>query len=274
MGILLKIIWFCQQAWKSIHYCLSLHLYFGKSIAAVPDHSIVLFPYQMTTLSCGLAGVIGFKNGKKEENPVDLNEFAAMVRTIEDNTLKGKTSQQQCFDENCLGGDALIDQIKQISRSLKTGRWFSQIFLDQKLQNRLSDISSVLRQVVQSETASFIKNIGYLNSEESKIVSRRIENLKDIDWCLRMELMDNIRKVAGLMKNFTEKVQPETVMIYRQINAVLNSIDRLEVRGRDSAGISLMFVLSGDEYSHFNQLADQNKLVDMIATRMNQETLI
>ncbi len=197
-----------------------------------------------------------------------------MVRTIEDNTLKGKTSQQQCFDENCLGGDALIDQIKQISRSLKTGRWFSQIFLDQKLQNRLSDISSVLRQIVQSETASFIKNMGYLNSEESKIVSRRIENLKDIDWCLRMELMDNIRKVAGLMKNFTEKIQPKTVMIYRQINAVLNSIDRLEVRGRDSAGISLMFVLSGDEYSFFNQLADQNKLVDMIATRMNQDALI
>jgi glutamine---fructose-6-phosphate transaminase (isomerizing) len=274
MGFLLKIKWFCRQVGKCIYNGLSFHLYFGKSIATVPDHSIVVFPYHAAILACGLAGVVGFKKRKKEDNPFDVNEFAEMVRTIEENTLKGKTSQQQCFDENCLGGDSLIDQIKLISRSLKTGRRFSQIFLDKKLQTRLSDISSVLRQIVQSESNFFIKNIGYLNTEESKIVSRRIENLKDIDWCLRMELMDNIRKVAGLMKNFKGTVQPETVKIYRQINAVLNSIDRLEVRGRDSAGISLMFVLSGEEYSHFNQLADQNKLVDMIATRMNQDALI
>lgn len=265
---------FYNKIYKHIHHLLSYRLYFGKSIGTVPDYSIVLFPVQATSLACGLAGIVGFKKSDAKQKPVDLAGISAMIRTIEENTLKGKTSRKQCFNENCLGGDELIEKIKKQSQEMKTGQNFARIFLDRKCQTELADISSALRKIVQSETEFFKKNIGYLNTAESEIVARRIENLKDIDWCLRMELIDNIRKVEGLLKNVQGTVPPKTIMMYRQINAVLNSIDRLEVRGRDSAGLSLMFMLSGDDYSRFNQMADQHRLADMIATRMNQDALV
>ena len=101
-----------------------------------------------------------------------------------------------------------------------------------------------------------------------------MESLKDIDWCLRMEVIDNVHKIRQLLGRFQGKVSFKTVNMYRQINAILNSIDRLEVRGRDSAGISLMCILSEKEYARFNQMADQNRLADVIASRMNQTTLM
>jgi glutamine---fructose-6-phosphate transaminase (isomerizing) len=54
------------------------------------------------------------------------------------------------------------------------------------------------------------------------------------------------------------------------INSVLNSLDRLEVRGRDSAGISLMFVLDGSEYEKFQDALSAAKKSDTLLTQFNQ----
>ena len=52
----------------------------GKSIGSVPDNSIVLFPYQATSLSCGLAGIVGFKKDSAPVKLVDLAEISAIIR--------------------------------------------------------------------------------------------------------------------------------------------------------------------------------------------------
>ena len=62
-------------------------------------------------------------------------------------------------------------------------------------------------------------------------------------------------------------------LFFRQINAVLNSIDRLEVRGRDSAGISILFVLAAAAFDTLQtELTDEN-LAAEFENRMQAEVL-
>ncbi|MBW1748837.1 MAG: SIS domain-containing protein, partial [Deltaproteobacteria bacterium] len=64
------------------------------------------------------------------------------------------------------------------------------------------------------------------------------------------------------------------VNIFKQINAVLNSIDRLEVRGRDSAGVSMMFVLEGSEVERFKETLKKANLLDQLTERSDQDVLV
>ena len=64
------------------------------------------------------------------------------------------------------------------------------------------------------------------------------------------------------------------VSVFKKINAVLNSIDRLEVRGRDSAGISQVFTLDGPEYERFQQAVEARGLSRELSARTNQEILL
>ena len=107
-------------------------------------------------------------------------------------------------------------------------------------------------------------------------VAERLERLKDVAWCLGTEVGDNVRRVQGLLQRAPAAPSAETVAAFKNINAVLNSIDRLEVRGRDSAGISLLFVLDREAYRRFRELvADAGGgLSEELARRTSGDVLV
>ena len=94
--------------------------------------------------------------------------------------------------------------------------------------------------------------MGHLEVSETEGMGSRIEDLKDIHWCLTSELAENIHKVHELTNQSSTDFSTDSLSIYKKINTVLNSIDRLEVRGRDSAGISLLFIFEETVYQRFN----------------------
>ncbi len=65
----------------------------------------------------------------------------------------------------------------------------------------------------------------------------------------------------------------QSVVILKQINAVLNSLDRLEVRGRDSAGLSAMFHLSRSDFEQFEQAIARKKISQRLSTRSKPDIL-
>ncbi len=67
---------------------------------------------------------------------------------------------------------------------------------------------------------------------------------------------------------------PTTVAFFKKINAVLNSIDRLEVRGRDSAGISMLLVFNAAEFEKFKDALTKADLLDQFRLRCEQVTLV
>ena len=82
--------------------------------------------------------------------------------------------------------------------------------------------------------------------------------MRDAAWSLDREVLCNIKKVEDLLQNNKTELSLSTLVIFKKINAILNSIDYLEVRGRDSTGISLLFILEKNEYELFFEAIRKN----------------
>ncbi len=265
---------FRQVACKTASY-LPADIYFGKSMASVPGGSIILFPCWENILCCGLAGIVSFKNKKKTSSHFDTASLDDMVKKIEERCFAFCKKNDFSLEAHYLGGQSLIDSLFQAVRALKGEDHFFEIFINKDIQNKLSKLAGRLHGIIDKEAKIFYDNIGYFKSDEADRISRRIEDLRDIAWCFTSEIADNIKRTADLLGHRSdEPPTPHLVKIFKNINAVLNSIDRLEVRGRDSAGISLIFILDSAEFEKFKGAIGNANLICQLKERSNRGLLV
>ena len=80
---------------------------------------------------------------------------------------------------------------------------------------------------------------GRLNpSIDLEELNRSLSPLRDVTWAIRRDRIRTAEAVAAL-GDFRD-LDPHTIESYTSIQLALSAIDRLEVRGRDSAGISVI----------------------------------
>ena len=254
--------------------CLLADVYFGKHMCSVPNHSIVFFPCHEYILCCGITGIISFKNKKETDNQADLAVLNDMFEKVEARRFEKCKQDNLYFNDHYFGGQGQVDSFLQAVRTLKRSDAFYNIFLDDKNQNELEGLVHRISNIVDSESKCMADHMGYLDSEEVDILIHRIDNLKDIAWCLASEIIGNIKKIKNLLGYDNKDPNNTIVSIFKQINSVLNSIDRLEVRGRDSAGISLMFILDAREYDRFKNTLEKMNFVDQLKDRLDQDVLV
>jgi len=85
----------------------------------------------------------------------------------------------------------------------------------------------------------------HFSTGDLEIINSRLTRMKDVCWALERDILDNIGGILRLAgSERPEELAPEAFRKYRIINFLLNSLDRLEVRGRDSAGIQISFTLT------------------------------
>ncbi|MCP4107742.1 MAG: SIS domain-containing protein, partial [Desulfobacteraceae bacterium] len=187
---------------------------------------------------CGLAGILSITDKQEITSLADAEALNNIVTEIEQN-------------------DIIDDSLWQTVQSLKREANFIEIYKNKELQDNISELA---------------RRISDITEEKTKLdnISPEIEKLKDIEWCLTKEIQNNIEKVRELAKGDEQGA----VRIFRDINAVLNSIDRLEVRGRDSAGITLMFVLEKPEFEKFRQTLDNENLLKESEERSGKDVLL
>lgn len=252
-------------------------VYFGRHMAEVPKASIVFFPVYSNLFTCGLAGIISIK--KKDKKPQKRTEKSLddLIKKIMGSSYNACIENKLQIETDYLGGDAIIDSLLKTARSLKAVETFYDIYISQGLQNDISHMHDRLTRVIDTESALVAKNMGIFETRIIQTMVRRIEVLKDTAWCLKAELTDNIKKIQHLLPSPDTPPNLTTVSIFKKINSVLNSIDRLEVRGRDSAGISLMFCLADDEFEKFQSAlaATENQdLFNSYKSRMGNDVLL
>ncbi len=112
----------------------------------------------------------------------------------------------------------------------------------------LSGVAGEMKQFLTDEEKWLEDQAAVINSVDLEIINSRILLLKDICWMLEKDILANLQKVLALTG--AEKpaaVKPAAFRKYRKLNLLLNALDRLEVRGRDSAGIQLTFVLKNEK---------------------------
>jgi glucosamine--fructose-6-phosphate aminotransferase (isomerizing) len=259
---------------RRAHSFLRAHVYFGKSPASVPNGSIVFFPYRQTLLGCGIAGIVSFKNKPKgKSHRFDTASLEKIIQQVETN---GYTSCKQtaALEEHYLGGSRLIDTLWQSIQLLKAEEFFIPITTNLKTFSQLEHLSDRLVTLIETEAKQFADHMGHHSAAEVDLISHRIERLKDINWCLRTEILTNIEKIRNLLIYSPQPPTHSEITLFKKINAVLNSIDRLEVRGRDSAGISMMFIFDELTFKAFEKSLAKADIIDQFKDRCEQNPLV
>jgi glucosamine--fructose-6-phosphate aminotransferase (isomerizing) len=260
--------------WEGLHDLLTAQIYVGRSPTGVPPGSIVFFPIQQNILGCGIAAIVSYKNTRPTKSPPSAARLDELVKVIKRQGCK--TCRDNDFADiegSYLGGKDLIESLWQGVQTFKSEDHFFAIFSDSKQRRHLQTVGERLTDVFEAESKMLTDHMGHLRAPKVELMAARIEKLKDISWCIHREILDNIKKIDALLNGSDQQRQPSVVNTYKKINTVLNSIDRLEVRGRDSAGISLMFVLSPAEFDKFEHSLKQANIDHPLQERCNHDTL-
>jgi len=274
MNCLIKIYSLIRQIPGLILSCLFADVYFGRHMADLPDGSIIFLPCQDNMLCCGLAGIVSFKKKNKKDDRIDINSLKDMFIKIQDLCYENCRQNGLNLEDHYLGGEKQIAALFQNVRNLKCNDLFYNLFIHRNSQRELEKMADHFFEFIDKEQRLLDLQMGNLESDEVNILSRRIDFIKDIAWCLTSEIANNINKIKSFLGDDHETPISYEVNIFKQINAVLNSIDRLEVRGRDSAGISMMFVLEGSEFDRFEEIIKKKNLYDQLKERSSRDVLV
>ena len=254
---------------KLIKKLFSINVEIGKQINQVKENSILFFPIQPNTVSCGISAFIAFK-GSNPCQSINLMPIENMVISLK---AKGLLDTKKPVQDNFFESHDLLCELFEACRELKQEAVFSDLFFNKSKIKTLLSISQTIEQLILDQTAAFNKKFAFLSSSDIDAISSDLENLQDISWCLKKEILKNIHDIGNLSMGLERSHNNEGLKIFKRINAVLNSIDRLEVRGRDSAGISIMFTLTKKEFEKFLESLSIDGLSERFKKRTNHLVL-
>jgi glucosamine--fructose-6-phosphate aminotransferase (isomerizing) len=248
-------------------------LYFGRSLETVPEGSVILLPYDPAVVSCGITGIVAFKRRSAKAVDLPLGELELRVENLFEYTWDRLQEKELGQEAHYLGGTELLVEIKRLCQDLKAEDSFYGVFSSNGNQDRLSALCDKLQGLIETQENARIQRTGHLAPEEYEVLSSGIVQLKDILWSLKYEILGNIEKIKPLGRFEKYDDTPLAAKQLKGINLVFNNIDRLEVRGRDSAGISLFFVLDEAAFSHFQHKIEEASLLDEFEARQAGQVL-
>lgn len=213
------------------------------------DSCIIFFPVQYSRLNCGLSGILSFKRlSKNDSSPDDtINQIRNLFEEIRKYNFSSLEKGEN-DPSSYLHGFERAKNFLALSRKLKQDYLFSMLFINEDLTAVLSSLSEDIKNFCLDESSLADKKLGLFSPSQGIEIIKILEQIKDAQWTLEKEILENIEKIKVLSKN---TANPASVSFYRKINTVLNSINILEVRGRDSAGISVFITFDSNKYDLF-----------------------
>ena len=219
----------------------------GVDPRRVASPALVFFPLSANILCCGLAGILAVR---KADGPGDFRESESPAVPFERirkrhirEVLSGAIPSERYLD----GKDALAG-LEQAIQELKRDDIFERLFFDAERTARMRTLSGEINAFVAAEESVLEAHADRFATGDLEIVNSRLVQMKDIGWALEKDILDNVERICGLAAAATPgEVPPAAFGKYRKINYLLNCLDRLEVRGRDSAGIQLSFSPGGPD---------------------------
>ena len=223
------------------------HLFLGRSPGQAPPFSIILFPLHTTVLCCGIAGILAVKSGPKPlavDAGSDLAQcFAEIRKTPLSRVIAGKIKP-----EGYLAGMGPLQTMERDLLLLRQEPHFQGLFFNPVKAAALQSLIPRMAEFLDGEERLLEAEAGRFATAQMEIINSRLILLKDILWGLEKDVLANIEKILTLAgAGQVEGLTPESFIKYSRVNFLLNCIDRLEVRGRDSAGIQVSFTLTDRE---------------------------
>ncbi|HOO45132.1 MAG TPA: SIS domain-containing protein [Deltaproteobacteria bacterium] len=211
-------------------------IYVGKDPGGLPEYSIVLFPILKDVLFCGLTGILSVKGASLHAQTQVFEVFSSYTQQITGNSLE-KIAEGAISPDDYLCPQVLalfendLYALKQDPQSMREMLYSSPDDLFEAMVSQMNAFISGQEAVLEKHADDF-------STKEIEAMSRSLITLKDIAWGLGEDVLKNLKKILRLSGEDTV-LSAQAFEKYARINAVLNGLDRLEVRGRDSCGIQL-----------------------------------
>ncbi|MBN2297470.1 MAG: SIS domain-containing protein, partial [Deltaproteobacteria bacterium] len=121
--------------------------------------------------------------------------------------------------------------LKQDPFSMREMMYSTSLELFEALVSRMNAFIDEQEAIIERHADDF-------STRDIEAMSRSLISLKDVTWGLNEDLLKNLIKIIEL-SGADAMLSMEAFEKYVRINLILNGLDRLEVRGRDSCGIQL-----------------------------------
>jgi len=250
------------------------NIYLGRCPRRVPVGSIVFFPLQPATFYCGLAGIITI-NSETNHNPRIVQTLRTEFQTIQSNNLTALKSGD-ISAQAYLGGREPLGNLSELIRRFKQDTSLEHlIFQDDAIQS-LADLIHDQKTFLRHEETLIEKHAAVFSTETLEAVNAALTILKDCLWALDQDIFSNLERILYLTgSDHPSNLTVEGFKKYREINLLLNSIDRLEVRGRDSAGVQISLSFPGsDALNRLNDALKADGLMDDLNQRSGSGDLL
>src|SRR4030066_1221429 len=233
---------------KSVNSILkSCKIFVGRNPVYIYAPAIIFFPLMPFQLNCGFAGLMTFKIKQKLTEltaDIDLEQLWEKIRS---RGLKN-VLDEKIAAEGYLNGLVTLESMENTVLELKSESAQETLFFQTKKAKKLLGIIEGMKLFITGEEKLLEANSEKFISADLEIINSRIILLKDIQWSLEKDILSNFGKIIELSgADETGAVNPASFKKYRKINFLLNSLDRLEVRGRDSAGLQIVFAMEKEE---------------------------
>ncbi|MEA2014191.1 MAG: hypothetical protein U9N38_02635, partial [Thermodesulfobacteriota bacterium] len=213
----------------------------GKDPLCVSPRTVVIFPLVADALFCGLAGIMTIRKEWKDKK-VDIVENLSLL-------FKDKTKEKSFIKligrkntwEKYLGGNEVLDLMEKDILRLKQGSSLEDIFFEPGRSEMLEGLFRQMKSFLDEEEKLVEREAYNFSTGDMEHINNALIRLRDHVWALERDIFPNIEMILSLSGNGT--ISREAFDKYRNINLLLKSLDRLEVRGRDSAGIEITFAL-------------------------------
>ncbi|MBA4422339.1 MAG: glutamine--fructose-6-phosphate aminotransferase [Syntrophus sp. (in: bacteria)] len=231
------LIGFCREA---VFFLRSGKIYVGRDPRRVAGPALIFFPLLPATFCCGLAGILVLR--KKIEPVKQGGGLSVSFERAPGKDLAAFLDGKIAASEY-LGGISSLEEMERELLSLKGEEAFRGIFFNEKEARRLRDLSSRMSAFLSAEETLLDNKAGCFSTADLEAVNRGLVLIRDLLWGLDHDILDNVQRIIDLAgAGVVADMDPEALPKYRKLNSLLNCLDRLEVRGRDSAGILISFV--------------------------------
>ena len=218
-------------------------VYLGRRPSRVRGPAIIFFPLLSHLLCCGLAGMVTIK-GASSPPDIDGGEgLAALLKKIRERDIAAVLAGSRPLEEY-LGGELCLEEMEQSVHSWKTDNNFRRFFFDPSLISALTELVKEMRGFLTREEKTLEEKATFFSTARLETINGRLIKLRDIAWAAERDILGNVEKILKLANaSDPGEISPASLLKYKKINLLFNCLDRLEVRGRDSAGIQLSWTL-------------------------------
>jgi glucosamine--fructose-6-phosphate aminotransferase (isomerizing) len=218
---------------------------------------------------CGIVALLRKRVGAEVFSAIDVKgpiESALALLPSAREVLDGGESGVQKLAAASAGA---VEHLERANRILKQRLGLRHLVLDASLRESIVASTAAAREVIAAAERLLDSDDVTLDGSALEAVSASLLALKDAVWALEKDRVGSANSILKLASGSTE---PFVIDGLGAVQLVLSALDRLEVRGRDSAGIYLLVTghgldLESEEYRQLVGSRRDNRLFTNMAVR-------